>query len=269
MAVVVLYASGITLMLYPAASNLLNRERNMKIISAYEENLGTAGEEELAEMMETADAYNRDHRRNYVIDAFTESGGHLSSEDYNSFLDLKGDGVMGYLDIPGIGVMLAVYHGTDPEVLGKGAGHVEGTSLPVGGESTHSVIAAHRGLPQAKLFTDLDRMKTGDLFYVHVLNRTLAYRVEQIITVDPDDIDALKIEEGRDLLTLLTCTPYGVNTKRLLVRGERVPYEEQISESSVFRRGRPPYIELLITSLTAVMLITAIAVRKSRRCNNV
>ena len=145
-----------------------------------------------------------------------------------SALNLAGDGIMGTVEIPKIGITLPIYHTTDEEVLEKAAGHLEGSSLPVGGESTHAVISAHRGLPSASLFTDLDLLEEGDHFLIHVLDETLCYEVDQILTVEPDETEALQVEEGEDLVTLLTCTPYGVNTQRLLVRGHLVPYEEAV-----------------------------------------
>ena len=145
---------------------------------------------------------------------------------YNAkkILNEAGDGIMGYLSIPKINIKLAIYHGTADDVLQTGVGHLNGTKLPIGGESTHCVVAAHRGLPSAKLFTDIDQLRNGDKFYIHVLDQVLAYEVDQILVVEPEDTDALAVEEGEDLVTLLTCTPYGVNTQRLLVRGHRVDY---------------------------------------------
>ena len=149
-------------------------------------------------------------------------------EEYMAALNLAGDGIMGKVEIPKIGITLPIYHTTEEEVLEKAAGHLEGSSLPSGGENTHAVISAHRGLPSAALFTDLDQLEAGDHFLIRVLDETLCYEVDQIETVEPDDTSALAVEEGEDLVTLLTCTTYGVNSHRLLVRGHRVPYEETV-----------------------------------------
>ena len=171
---------------------------------------------------------------------FGEDDGDLKNTDYWKVLNVADDGVMGYLSIPKINIKLAIYHGTADDVLQTGVGHLNGTKLPIGGESTHSVLAAHRGLPSAKLFTDIDQLEAGDKFYIHVLDEVLAYQVDQILPmVDKDDHEtlqkALQIEEGKDQVTLFTCTPYGVNSHRLLVRGTRVPYngEEDASAETV------------------------------------
>ena len=268
--VAVLYITGASFIFYPTFSNIINRERNLRIIASYESALEEADETDLESMLTEAKEYNRVHKRNYVKDAFSEGGEYFLSEPYAHLLDPQGTGVMGYLEIPGINETLAIYHGTGTEALENGAGHIEGTSLPVGGEGTHAVLAAHRGLPAAKLFTNIDRLEAGDLFYLHVLGDTLAYQVDRILTVDPENIDSLKIEEGEDLVTLLTCTPYGVNTKRLLVRGHRVPLAEQQAEFPAFSAARPVYLVMLIASLTAVLMITAVMILKqSRREKNV
>ena len=242
----------------------------MKIIASYEDTLEETDDSDLEDILAEAREYNREHKRNYVKDAFTEGEGYILSEPYAHLLDPQGNGVMGYLEIPKIKETLAIYHGAGTEALENGAGHIEGTSLPVGGEGTHAVLAAHRGLPSAKLFTDIDRLEAGDMFYLHVLGETLAYQVDKILTVDPEDIDALRIEEGEDLVTLLTCTPYGVNTKRLLVRGHRVAWEEQKVSLTVFTTSKPVYLIMLISSLAAVLIITvAMVLKQSRRRKNV
>ena len=164
--------------------------------------------------------------------------------------------MMGYLKIPKIRVTLPIYHGTEERVLQSGVGHVGNTSLPVGGDSTHSVLTGHRGLPSAELFTDLDQLEVGDVFFVKVMHETLAYEVDQILTVLPTQIDALKIEQGQDLMTLVTCTPYSVNTHRLLVRGHRIPYEEKIEEQAMAQKARMPlHLKILLIGLICLGLI--------------
>lgn len=196
---------------------------------------------------------------------FGEEDQELEDTDYWKVLNVGGDGVMGYLSIPKINIKLSIYHGTADDVLQTGVGHLNGTKLPIGGESTHSVLAAHRGLPSARLFTDIDQMKKGDKFYIHILDETLAYQVDQILDmVDKDDTEtlekALQIEEGKDQVTLFTCTPYGVNSHRLLVRGTRVPYEgeEEISGTPVdtmLEAVQNYYMLYLILGLSVTLLI--------------
>ncbi|WP_287084684.1 class C sortase [Blautia sp. LMAG:89] len=171
-----------------------------------------------------AKEYNAEHPVNAIVDAFEEEDTYELSHPYDRVLDPNGDGLMGSIEIPKIKARLAIYHGLSKTVLEKGVGHVEGTSLPIGGKSTHAVLAAHRGLPNAKLFTDLDQMEKGDIFILHILGKHLAYKVDQIKTVLPDETSDLDIIEGEDHVTLITCTPYGVNTHRLLVRGVRTKY---------------------------------------------
>lgn len=180
----------------------------------------------------------------------------LTHENYESLLDVSGNGIMATLEIPKIDVDLPVYHGTDDSVLSIGAGHLEGTSLPVGGESTHAVLSGHRGLPSSKLFTRLDELVKGDLFYLHVLDQTLAYQVEKIEVVEPDEVDALQIEADKDLVSLVTCTPYGLNTHRLIVTGHRVPYKEKQKEA--IQQGIPSIRELIFMILPFVFLIILI-----------
>lgn len=166
------------------------------------------------------------HVTEHFKDAFTQSEKYILKHPYDQLLDPDGNEIMGSLEIPKISVNLAIYHGIGEESLSQGCGHVEGTSLPIGGTGTHAVLAAHRGLANARLFTDLDQLGEGDVFYLHILDKTLAYEVDKIIVCLPEDTSGLTLEPDKDLVTLLTCTPYGVNTHRLLVRGSRIPYEE-------------------------------------------
>ena len=177
--------------------------------------------------------------------AFAESSG--VDPVYMNTLNIAGDEMMGSVEIPKINIKIPIYHTTEEEVLNKGAGHLEGSSLPVGGVNTHAVISAHRGLPSASLFTDLDQLKPGDHFLLHVLNETLCYEVDKISVVKPEDTTALAVEDGQDLVTLLTCTPYGVNTERLLVRGHRVPYvEEEVKEEKTVLSGSSLHTNYLL-----------------------
>ncbi len=181
-------------------------------------------------------------------------------DNYEEVLNISGDGVMGYVEIPKINVYLPIYHGTGEDVLEKGAGHLEMTALPIGGENRHPVISAHRGLPSAELFTRLDEMETGDQFYIHVLDRTLAYEVDQIEVIEPEELSLLQPEEDKDLVTLLTCTPYAVNTHRLLVRGIRIPYTEDLEDGgeTVQDAGSTWLTEYLAAILTGIVLLCLI-----------
>ena len=218
------FLAGLGLVLYPVISDAWNRYRSSKLISGYTQSVRNLTGEQYDQILEAARKYNSQHTVNVVADAFDGSD---SGEDqtYELLLNPNGDGIMGSIEIPKIHVDLAIYHGTGDEALSSGAGHLRGTSLPVGGENTHAVISGHRGLPSAKLFTDLDQLENGDVFYIHVLNENLEYQVDQIKTVLPTDLDDLEIIPGGDYVTLVTCTPYGVNTHRLLIRGTRIPYD--------------------------------------------
>ena len=176
---------------------------------------------------------------------------------YNNLLKIDDTGMMGYIDIPKLDIVLPVYHGISEKVLQSGVGHLPNTSLPVGGESSHAVLSGHRGLANAKIFTDLNKMEVGDVFYIKVLHHTFAYQVDQILTVLPSETDALQIEKGKDYVTLVTCTPYAVNTHRLLVRGTRIPYEEakNVDEEVGLHRTIPFYMIILIGGIAAVVII--------------
>lgn len=228
--VIILFLAGLSLLLYPFISNEWNNYRQSKLITTYDETVAemeASGRVDYQAEWERAHAYN-DALVPYILpDSFAaaevpEDG----NEKYLACLNLAGDGMMGYVQIPKINVKLPIYHTTSEEVLQKAAGHLAGSSLPVGGEGTHAVISAHRGLPSAALFTDLDRLEEGDYFLLHILDETLCYEVDKISVVEPTDTSALEAEEGRDLVTLLTCTPYGVNSHRLLVQGHRTVFEE-------------------------------------------
>ena len=229
--VAVIFLAGLSLLLYPFVANEWNTYRQEQLISSYDEVVSektAAGAIDYEEEWLKAQQYNEELLPSILPDSFAVAEASEEDEEYMSALNLAGDGIMGTVEIPKIGITLPIYHTTDEEVLEKAAGHLEGSSLPVGGESTHAVISAHRGLPSASLFTDLDLLEIGDHFLIKVLDETLCYEVDQILTVEPDETEALQVEEGEDLVTLLTCTPYGVNTQRLLVRGHRVPYEETV-----------------------------------------
>ena len=210
-------------LLYPTYSRYLN---GSKVVSEYDEKSVKLSHAEKEQMLADARAYNQEMLGNIdLIDPFSQTEPEVD-ERYESLLNVEGSGMMGYVKIPKINVELPIYHGTSESVLQAGVGHFQGTSLPVGGDSTHTVLTGHRGLPDKTLFTNMDKMEVGDIFYIKVLDATLAYEVDQILTVLPEDTEALSIVPGQDYATLVTCTPFAINTHRLLVRGHRIPYEE-------------------------------------------
>ncbi|MCI9338384.1 MAG: class C sortase [Lachnospiraceae bacterium] len=237
-----IFLIGLGIFAYPALSDQWNAYRQSKLISSYEEVVANLEPEDYSREWERARAFNDARSRNdFTYDAFGNEDQAMEDTEYWKVLNAAGNGVMGYLSIPKIDVRLSVYHGTADDILQTGIGHVSGTKLPIGGQGTHCVLAAHRGLPSAKLFTDLDRMEPGDRFYIHILDQVLAYEVDQILPmIDKDDLDALtgamEVVPGEDYVTLLTCTPYGVNSHRLLVRGKRTAYngeEEAVEKTPV------------------------------------
>ena len=261
-----LFLIGFGILVYPTVSDQWNTYRQSRLISNYEAVVENLTEEDFSDEWQKAIAFDQALVQNDLYgDVFGEDDGELENTEYWKVLNVANDGVMGYLSIPKINVKHAIYHGTGDKVLQTGIGHLNGTKLPIGGESTHSVLAAHRGLPSARLFTDLDQIKKGDMFYIHVLDEILAYQVDQILDmVDKDDHEtleaALQIEEGKDQVTLFTCTPYGVNSHRLLVRGTRVPYNgEEEAETSVaesmLKTVQNYYMLYLILGLSITFLI--------------
>ena len=208
---------GLSVLLYPSISSYWNSKTQSEAIVDYESMLAQYKPEDYTAIFEAADEYNK--KLLQLEEPLLE---HNKLSDYHSILNISSTGMMGYITVPKIGQELPVYHGTSDGVLSVAVGHLEGTSLPVGGKSTHSVVSAHRGLPTAVLFTHLDRMEIGDTFYFTILDRTITYEVDQIRIVEPDDTSLIQIAEGKDYCTLLTCTPYGINTQRLLVRGHQV-----------------------------------------------
>ncbi len=225
---VLIFFVGLSVLLYPTVSNYINVRHSTQVISNYDEAVAEMSEKDYSDYFEAADEYNTALANDPSAFAIP-----YKIENYDTTLDITGTGIMGYITIDKINVQLPIYHGTSEGVLEVGAGHLEGTSLPVGGESTHAVISAHRGLPSATLFSNLDKLEVGDTFKITVLDKVLTYEVDDIAIVLPEEVDKLQIEEGKDLVTLLTCTPYGVNTHRLLVTGHRVATEEEEEELRV------------------------------------
>ena len=236
----VIFLLALLLTLYPVISNLYNREHQSQIQTVYQEVLEQTDAGELERVRSLAVAYNAAIVPGAVEETYSQEALMVASEDYVNQLDLSESGIMGYVEIPQIGVDLPIYHGTSTDSLDRGAGHLLGSSLPVGGESTHAIITGHSGMASQKMFTDLEQLRVGDVFYLRVLDETLAYQVEAIHTVLPYDTTYLGIEQGKDLCTLVTCTPTGVNTHRLLVRGTRIPYEQAVEvqeTASLYEEG--------------------------------
>ena len=261
-----MFLIGFGILVYPTIADQWNTYRQSRLINNYKDVIAEMEPEDFTREWEAARSFNATIPQNNIYgDVFGEDGKEAENTAYWQVLNIAGDGVMGYLSIPKIDVKLSIYHGTSDEVLQTGIGHLDGTPLPIGGESTHSVLAAHRGLPSARLFTDVDQLQEGDQFYIHVLDEVLAYQVDQILDmVDKDDHEtleaALQTEEGKDYVTLFTCTPYGVNSHRLLVRGVRVPYNgeedvEPTAAESMLQSIQDYYMLYLILGLAVTFLV--------------
>ena len=260
--IALIFLAGLGFLLYPTVSNLWNRAHQSRAIATYTKQVEKLDDSQNKEMLKAARKYNK---------SLLKKSDHwkLSKKDkkkYESLLDVSGTGIMGYIEVPKIDCSLPIYHGTDEGALQIAIGHLEGSSLPVGGKSTHCVLSGHRGLPSARLFTDLDQMEEGDVFVLNVLGRKLAYEVDQIKVVLPDEMSDLEIVQGKDLCTLVTCTPYGINTHRLLVRGHRTKYiEETVVRVQKEAEKKETGIWLLAGGGAVFLIIIIIVVVKSRR----
>ncbi|MCI8319443.1 MAG: class C sortase [Dorea sp.] len=231
--IIILFLGGLSLLLYPFAANQWNNYRQKQLMGNYSDVIAAkeaAGQIDYEAEWKKAADYNAALLPSVLPDSFSDAEKAEGDEAYMSCLNITGDGMMGTVEIPKIKITLPIFHTVNEDVLEQAAGHLEGSSLPVGGESTHAVISAHRGLPSAALFTDLDKLQKGEHFLLHILDDTLCYEVDKITIVEPEETEALSVENGQDLVTLLTCTPYGVNSHRMLVRGHRVPYDPKALE---------------------------------------
>ena len=222
-----LVIAGLCVFCYPVVSNMLEERNHTEAINRYDEDMMSKTQAEISAEKQKATEYNENLAGDPVHDPFVPGSGYALPDNYTEVLNTGGDGVMGYIEIPKISVKLPIYHGTSEETLQKGVRHIESTALPIGGKGNHPVLTGHTGLPTAELFTNLATLSAGDEFYIHVLDETLAYRVCEINVVEPSELEKLQAEEGRDLVTLVTCTPYGVNSHRLLVKGERTEYNPE------------------------------------------
>ena len=254
---ILVFITGLSLLLYPTVSNYWNSKHQSRVVANYSDTLAKMDKKEKQYAIDQAVQYNE----SLVLNGnrFSPSDSELSL--YKSLLNADGTGMMGYITIPEIRCKLAIYHSVDDSVLQVGVGHLEGSSLPVGGSSTHCVISGHRGLPSARLFTDIDRLEKGDLFYLHVYGKVLAYEVDKISVVEPEDYGPLEIEEGKDLCTLLTCTPYGINTQRLMVRGHRV-VDSMYDESNITSDAARVDTLVVASCVGVVLLLVGIIVSK-------
>lgn len=256
---ILFFLLGVGLLAYPAVSNLIYEERQGELMDYYDHLVvEEMPEEDLSAEFEECWNYNEGLRKGGVLltDPFDESQLDPSSMPYAGLLNIDGNGSMGYIEIPAIDVNLMIYHGTEEEVLQKGVGHLQGSSLPVGGTGSHCVLSAHTGLNNKKMFTDLDQMVEGDVFYLHILGEVLAYQVDQIKVVLPEETEDLKINAEKDYVTLVTCTPYGINTHRLLVRGVRIPYEEAKNLEQVSSSRESTWMkQYLCAALIGVVLV--------------
>ena len=256
--------AGLSLLLYPTVSDYWNSLHASQAVASYDQAVKSMDEGKYDELLQRAGQYNLDLFLRGSLFALTDE----EREDYNSQLDIDGSGVMGYIEIPTIKVSLPIYHGTSDDVLQVAVGHLEWSSLPVGGESTHCVLSGHRGLPSAKLFTNLDQLTEGDLFVIRTLDEVLTYEVDRILIVLPSEVQALAAEEGKDLCTLVTCTPYGVNSHRMLVRGHRVDNQSEAVRLTADAIRVDPLLVAPIAAiplLLALLLLLAAAPKKKSR----
>lgn len=255
---------GLSLLLYPTLADWWNSIHQSRAVASYVEQVANIDDDEYAHIWEEAWEYNRSmngRSNNYLLSE-------EQKEIYDQILDIGGLGIMGYIEVPAIGVTLPIYHGTDEAVLQVALGHLEWTSLPVGGESSHCVVSGHRGLPSAKLFTNLDKLVVGDVFMFRVLDEILTYEVDQILIVEPHETDALQIEQGKDLCTLITCTPYGVNSHRLLVRGHRVENQEEavvVRVTADAAQIEPAIVAPVLAIPMLLLLLIVILIPKPRK----
>lgn len=259
---ILIFLVGLSLLLYPTVSDYWNSLHQSRAIAQYAEQVANLNNEAYDQMIADAQSYNETlpgKAQRYTLSD-------EEKEAYNALLDPSGNGAMGYIEIPEIKCSLPIYHGTGEAVLQIAVGHIEGTSLPVGGPGSHTVLSGHRGLPSAKLFTDLDKLVIGDTFMLRILDETLTYEVDQILIVEPHEMQALEIEDGRDYCTLVTCTPYGINTHRLLVRGHRIENQEEAKTVRVTADAlqiEPVIVAPLVAAPMLLLLLIVLLARTS------
>lgn len=263
---ILLLLTGIGVIAYPYLSNYLNQKNSSRAIDSYSEAVNELSKEEVEKQWRRAEIYNENLTGQPAHDPFIPGSGIVMPQNYYEVLNLQG--IMGRVEIPAINVDLPIYHGTSEKVLKKAVGHLEGSTMPIGGQGTHAVLTGHTGLTHAKLFTDLVDLVEGDQFYLTILGRTLAYQVDQIKVIKPEHTEDLKIVSGQDYCTLMTCTPYGINSHRLLVRGKRIPYQpeqkQQVKKTGLTAEEKALIRAAILTALIMVVLILITLVRKKR-----
>ncbi|MBR3767915.1 MAG: class C sortase [Clostridia bacterium] len=261
---IIIFIVGMVLLLYPTLSNWWNEQHQSRAIASYSETIEKLDKSKIDEFITGAREFNQIIKSKRGLPSLTED----EMKIYNSVLDITNTGVMAYIEIPTIDVSLPVYHSVSDDVLQVAVGHIEWSSLPIGGESTHCVLSGHRGLPSAKLFTNLDRLVIGDIFMLHILDTTITYQVDQVLIVEPEDISTLKIDEGKDLCTLVTCTPYGINSHRLLVRGTRIDNIEEAPVINVISEAGqidPLIIAPIVATPLLLMLLIYVLVKYRKK----
>lgn len=266
---VLVFLAGLGLVMYPTVSDLVNKAHQSVAIDDYEKKISNMTKDDFHKILEDARLYNH----TITTNEFPRNESDLEGNDeYKAAVNPSGNGMIGYLKIDSIKLRIPIYHTTKESVLQKAVGHIPTTSLPVGGKGTHAVLTGHRGLPSARLFTDLDKVRTGDIFYIYVLDDILAYKVDLIKTVLPAQVNDLQIVPGKDYVTLVTCTPYGINTHRLIVRGERVPYEEAVEQQKSVEPvvGKLPQEQIAVLAVAPVLVLLLIIIfilKKKKRRN--
>ena len=260
---------GFLIFLYPMLSNLLARLNQAETIREYSQKVYSLDKDKIIEEYQKAINYNLELNNNEVLDPFIQIEVNTQLEEYESILNINNDGILGYLEIPKINVKMPIYHGTKDEVIEKGVGHLKQSSFPIEGKTVHSVLTSHTGLPKAKLFTELDKLKYKDFFYVTILNKKFCYKVCDIKIVLPEEVDQLKIKQNKNICTLITCTPYGVNTHRLLVTGELTEYIEPQKETNLIKEVTKDksFLYLLIPILLILIIFIIIIIKFKKKSN--
>ncbi len=277
---ILLIFGGVAVFFYPNISNYFAEKNQVEVIRKYDEMIVKIDEQSLKDEFQRAQIYNENLAGDPVHDPFVVGSGYALPTNYTSVLNITDDGIMAYISIPKISIYLPIYHGTSSETLEKGVGHIQSTSLPIGGQSTHSVLTGHTGLPSAELFTKLDELNVGDIFYIHVLNEVLTYKIYETKIILPDEIGELQINGTNDYITLVTCTPYGVNTHRLLVKAERTEYEAYDIPTDNTTTQNPEIgeqennyyltgIEIGITVLVILLILIIVLIILKKHKNNI
>ena len=269
---ILMIVAGLGIILYPLISNQLSKKNYQAVIDNYKSTVNIKKNTQNEQMINEARAYNHALTSTNIDDVF-QNPKRESSSEYLSILNINRNGMMGYISIPKIDVRIPIYHGTSSDILQKGVGHLEGSSFPVGGENAHAILSAHRGLPSSRLFTDLDQLKEDDIFYIYILDQIFAYQVDQILVTEPSETDALRIVDGKDYVTLVTCTPYAINTHRLLVRGERIEYNSKVEEQIAVDKSLSTadiilYISLFVAIGLIIISVVAILHYKKKKEKN-